>query len=85
MGCGVGHRQGLDPALLWLWCRLAATAPIQPLDWEPPDAMSAALKKKKKILVVKSSHMAQWVKDQMLTLLWQEFDPWSGDFHMLWL
>ena len=20
-----------DPALLWLWCRLAATAPIQPL------------------------------------------------------
>ena len=20
-----------DPTLLWLWCRLAATAPIQPL------------------------------------------------------
>jgi len=31
-------------ALLWLWCRLAATAPIQPLAWEPPYAVDAALK-----------------------------------------
>ena len=22
MSCGVSHRCGLDPALLWLWCRL---------------------------------------------------------------
>ena len=22
----IGHRCGLDPAWLWLWCRLAATA-----------------------------------------------------------
>ena len=28
--CSVGHRQGLDLALLWLWCRLAAAAQIQP-------------------------------------------------------
>ena len=28
-----------------LWCRLAATAPIQPLAWEPPYAMEAALKR----------------------------------------
>ena len=27
---------GLDPALLWLWCRPSATAPIGPLAWEPP-------------------------------------------------
>ena len=26
--CGVGHRWGWDPELLWLWCRLVATAPI---------------------------------------------------------
>ena len=26
--CGVGHRCGLDPALLWLWCRLAAAGLI---------------------------------------------------------
>ena len=33
-----------DPALLWLWCRLAATAPIRPLAWEPPYAAGVALK-----------------------------------------
>ena len=37
-----------DLALLWLWRRPAATAPIRPLAWEPPFATSAALKKKKK-------------------------------------
>ena len=45
MSCGVGRRQGSDPALLWPWCKLTATAPIEPLAWEPPYAMSAALKK----------------------------------------
>ena len=29
MSCGVGHRRGLDPALLWLWRRPAAVAPIR--------------------------------------------------------
>ena len=29
-GHGVGCRCGLDPALLWLWCRPAATALIDP-------------------------------------------------------
>ena len=47
MSGGVGHRPGLDPALLWLWCRPAATAPIQPLAWEPPYAMGTALKRQK--------------------------------------
>ena len=28
-----------DKALPWLWCRLAAAAPIGPLTWEPPYAM----------------------------------------------
>ena len=37
-----------DPELLWLWCRLAAAALIGPLVWEPPCALAAALKKKKK-------------------------------------
>ena len=48
MSCGVGHRQDSDPALLWLWCGLAAVAPIQLLAWEPLYAMGAVLKKKKK-------------------------------------
>ena len=33
---GVGRRHGLDPMLLWLWCRLAAVAPFRPLAWKPP-------------------------------------------------
>ena len=48
MSCGIGHRCGLDPTLLWLWHRPAAAAPIQPLAWEPPHAAGAALKSKKK-------------------------------------
>ena len=48
MSCGVGHRPSSGLALLWLWCRLAAVAPIRPLAWEPPHASGVALKKKKK-------------------------------------
>ena len=51
MKCGVGQRFGLDPELLWLWCRPAPTALVRPLAWEPPYAIGAALemaKKKKK-------------------------------------
>ena len=36
-----------DPALLWLWHRPAAPAPVGPLSWEPPYAMEAALKTQK--------------------------------------
>ena len=36
-----------DPALLWLWCRPAATALIQLLAWESPYAVGTALKKQK--------------------------------------
>ena len=48
MSWGVGDRQSLDLALLWLWCRQAATAPIRPLAWEPPYATGAALERQKK-------------------------------------
>ena len=47
MSCGVGFRCSLDPALLWLWYRSAATAAIQPLAWEPPYATGTALKRQK--------------------------------------
>ena len=43
-----------DLALLWLWHRLAM-APIQPLAWELPYVVGAALKKKKK-----SATYIQW-------------------------
>ena len=53
----VGEEAGLIPgpdqwiedrALLWLWCRLAASAPIRPRGWEFPYAADAAIKRKKK-------------------------------------
>ena len=42
MSCGVGHRRGSDPALLWLWRRPVAIALIRSLAWEPPYAVGAA-------------------------------------------
>ena len=44
MSCGVDHRCGSD----LLWHRLATVVPIRPLAWEPPHAISTALKGKKK-------------------------------------
>ena len=43
--CGVGGRHSSDPALLWLWCRPVATAPIRTQAWEPPYAVGTALKR----------------------------------------
>ena len=37
-----------DPVLLWLWCRPAAVAVIQPLAWERPCAEGETLKRQKK-------------------------------------
>ena len=64
MSCGVGHRYSSDPTLLWLWCRLAATAPIRPLDWEPPYAVGAALKK------AKGQQQQQKKKKQKTSNMW---------------
>ena len=45
MSCGVGRICGSDHKLLWLCHRVAATAPIRPLAWEPPYAVGVALKR----------------------------------------
>ena len=47
MSCGVGRRLGLDPVLLCLCHRRAATGPIGPLAWEPPHASGVALERQK--------------------------------------
>ena len=47
MSCGVSCERGSDLALLWLRRSLAAIAPIQPLAWEFPYMVGAALKRKK--------------------------------------
>ena len=51
-----------DPELLWLWCRPAAIAPIQPLAWEPPYATAEALErqKPKKKKIPPLSHTSAW-------------------------
>ena len=48
VSCGVGHRRGSDSALLWLWRRPVAMAPIRPLAWESPYAAEAALEMAKR-------------------------------------
>ena len=45
VNCGVGHRCSSD--LVWLWCRLAAIAPIWHLDWELPHVSGEVLKRPK--------------------------------------
>ena len=57
MSCGVGYRHGSDLALLWLWCRPAATALTQPVAWEPLYATGVALKRQKK---KKSERERKW-------------------------
>ena len=52
----VGCRHGSDPALLWLWCRPAAAALIQPIAWKLSYAVGEVLKikeekRKEKILL----------------------------------
>ena len=50
--CGIGHRSGSDPTLLWLWLwlwhRLAAIALLWPQAWELPYVSGMILKRKKK-------------------------------------
>ena len=57
-----------DLALLWLWCRPAATAPIRPLAWELPYAVGAALKNKKQIKKENKVDLDILVKSIMRTI-----------------
>ena len=46
--------------LLRLWCRLAVTAPIGPLAWEPPYAVGMAFKKRQGRVTVKRNGVVGW-------------------------
>ena len=48
MSCGIGHRQGLYPMLLCLWCRPEFAVPIRPLAWELTYALGVAINKQTK-------------------------------------
>ena len=64
---GVGHRRGLNLALLWLWRRPAATAPIRTLAWEPLYALGAALEKAK---ISKGKKKKEQHSDFSISLQW---------------
>ena len=74
MSCGVARRGGLDLVSLWLWRRLAAIALMRPLAWEPPYAVSVALKKQiqtnkqTNIIVVIISQIYTFSKHQIIVL-----------------
>ena len=70
VSCGVGRRRGSELTLLWLWCRPADVALIQPVAWELPNAMGAALKSKKK-------KKSKWVVSPGMGEPWGcKFNPW---------
>ena len=50
----------LDLALLWLWHRPAATAPIGPLTWERPHAAGVALETQKQKTKNKTKKTWPW-------------------------
>ena len=54
VSCCIGCRRSSDPVLLWLWCRPAAVALIDPLAWELLYVAGAALKSKKLKLKLKN-------------------------------
>ena len=92
MSCGVGHRRGSGPMLLWLWCRPAATTPIRPLGWGPPCATAAALEKTKKkkhekffLLFYLSSRASCHYKTLTAQALKTSFPNWnaSSTFYLL--
>ena len=66
VSCSVGYRYGLDLVFLWLWCRLAAIAPIWPLVRELPYAAGVALKSRKGV------GGQSWKYSNMLCLIYKE-------------
>ena len=75
-----GSIPGLAPwvkDLVWLWlgCRLAATAPIQPLAWEPPNAAGVALQKTKDIKKKKKNSRNTYIQRAQNAALIL-FAPW---------
>ena len=47
-----------DLALPWLWCRLAAAAPIPPIAWKLSDAVGVALEEEEEInLTITTYHL----------------------------
>ena len=70
MNCHLSRRRSSDLALLWLWRKPAATAPIRPQAWEPPYAAGAALKRRRKTCVCVCVCVCVYMNMYMHTLGW---------------
>ena len=68
MRCGVGHRRGSDPVLLWLWHRPEATNLIRSLAWKPPYAVGAAQEKTKKKKKELNSFRTSWMSELLKSI-----------------
>ena len=68
VNCGVGGRHGLDPTLLWLWCRPTARAQIRPLAWELLCATGEAVQSKKRQDPVSSHHLQTTLVTAMIKI-----------------
>ena len=66
MSCGAGRSPA--PNLLWLWHRLAAAVPIQPLTWESPYACRGCSPKTKKKKKKKKICISAWMNLQRITM-----------------
>ena len=71
----MARRHGSNLALLWLWYRLAAVAPIGSLACEPSYALGAALKRKKakKKKKERNSSLDPWESDKVSEIAWKMF------------
>ena len=76
--CELQHRSQthLDPALLWLWHRPEAAAPIRPLAWELKHGTGMALKKKKRKKKKKKTKKPEVSLEHHHIHLWSHF-LWS--------
>ena len=88
VSCGVGCRRSSELVLLWLRCRPAATALIQPLAWEPPYATGVVLKSKRKKEKTGVPFMAQQLTNP--TRIHEDvgwipgLTQWVKDLELLW-
>ena len=85
----MGPRHGLDLVWLWLWCRPAAVALIQPLAWDSPCAAGVALKSKAKqnkayftykTKVLNLSYVINQGTQEAMCLLWFSWNSQPGVF-----
>ena len=66
MSCGVGGRCISDPELLWLWLRMAATAPIEPPNLGTSICRTCDIKRKIKNEKKKRPHILKLQSAQFL-------------------